>query len=418
MRLLISILGVLLSFVGNVSAEVEPVSLSVAKAEAWTGERVSVTIELRARGSFSGSASFDLPEIPGALLMKVGNPVVGSKEIEGESWFVQTHGFSLFSQKAGTLTIPSFPVRFQARDDFTGPVQDITAKTKEVSFEIKRPPGSEAVPFLVTTSEYTVEETWDPVPGEKAKVGDVFRRTVVQRAEELTGMALLPTSIDAPEGVRVYPRQVETKDNTERGAFDGERRETLTYLLQKDGTVILPELTYTWWEPESEALKSKTLPAVTIDVAPAAVVLPGGSAGTSRWWWPVLLLAGLVALGLWQRVRIAAALNRFRLFLNPPRKVAARKLSAACRRSDVMAAQAAWSQWLAAVGCDVEIDSELKFAIVEMQRVNFGREVQEKWDGAKLSAAFKSYTSSRNEFSANLLNSSLPPLNNPAINTK
>jgi len=107
-------------------------------------------VELRAPGSFAGTAGFDLPQLPGTLLMKIGNPVVGSQEIEGESWFVQTHEFALFSQRPGTLEVPPFSVRFASREGFTGPAKEMQAKAPSWKVDIRRPPGSDKIGFLIT----------------------------------------------------------------------------------------------------------------------------------------------------------------------------------------------------------------------------------------------------------------------------
>ncbi len=113
----------LLLFSIGVRAEVAPAAIRVPEAKAWTGQRVPFFVDLHARGSFAGAASFSLPEIPSTVILKVGNPVVSSQEIDGESWFVQAHEFALFSQQSGTLEIPGFEVRFGSRDGFTGPVK-------------------------------------------------------------------------------------------------------------------------------------------------------------------------------------------------------------------------------------------------------------------------------------------------------
>ena len=164
------------------------------------------TIELRARGSFSGSASFDLPQVPGTLIVKIGNPVVGSKQLDGENWVVQSHEFALFSQQVGTLEIASFPVRFERREGFTGAAEAMQAETPVLKFQIERPPGSEDINFLVTTDSLELSESWEPEPG-PARVGTVFKRSIVQRAREIPGMALAPVPDAAPDGIRVYPAQ-------------------------------------------------------------------------------------------------------------------------------------------------------------------------------------------------------------------
>lgn len=397
---------------GGVRAEVSPVSITAPESTAWTGERIRILVELRVGGSFSGSASFDVPEIPGTLLIKVGNPVVSSKEIEGESWFVQTHEFALFSQKTGTVTIPPFPVRFGSRDGFTGPVEEREVKTEALSVEIQRPPASEGIPFLVTTETLTVDETWEPVPG-AATVGDVFRRTIVQKAEGLTGMALLPAPTAAPDGVRVYEPQVETSDNTERGAFTGERRETLTYLLQQDGSITLPELTYTWWNPKTESLQSKTLPAVTVQVAPAPSVPE--PAAVSRSWVKGLVAITFLFLLISQRGRIAAALRKIWRILDPPERVAARHLLRACRRNDAAASQKAWNQWLLEVGYDVDPAPELRDAVLVMNRALFGPEAEKAWDGSAMCTAFKQARRAQCSVEGRPAQSKLPLLNRPNV---
>lgn len=406
--LAVSLLGI------SLKAELSPVEISTPEKSVWTGERAKILIELRVQGSFSGSASFDLPEVPGTLLIKIGNPVVSSKDIEGESWFVQTHEFALFSQTSGSLTIPSFPVRFEAKEGFTGDSKPVLAKTEPITLEIRRPPGSEKIPFLVTSEDLEISETWDPVPGE-AKVGDVFRRTITQRSKGLTGIALMPASREAPEGVRVYEPQVETSDNTDRGTFKGERRETLTYLLQKPGAITLPELTYTWWNPKSESLQSKALPAVTAQVAaPPSIAEP---VAASRRWVICLVAIGLLLVLLSQRARIAAAFRKLSQILDPPDRVAARHLRRACRRDDAAATERAWNEWLSAVGRDFKPDSELLTAVLGMQRILFGPTSECSWNGEVFYDAFAKNLKVRGSAEGLPEDSVLPPLNSPNTNT-
>lgn len=372
----------LLLFSMAVRAEVAPAAIRVPEAKAWIGQRLPFYVELRARGSFAGAASFSLPEIPRAVILKVGNPVVSSQEIDGESWFVQTHEFALFSQQSGTVEIPVFEVRFGSRDGFTSPVNEQQAQVPAVRIEIRPPPGSESVGFLVTTESLDLTENWEPQPG-PVKVGAIFKRTIIQRAAQMTGMALAAAPTDAPDGIRVYPGQPEVTDKTERGDFLGERRETITYLLQKPGTLELPALTYAWWNPKTEKLQSKTLPAVTFEVAASGETV----ARRRDWLW--LLAAMLVTgLGLWQRRRIAILLARYWKKLNPPEGVAARKLLRACRYHDAAAAQAAWNRWYNMQDASFRPGPKLRAAVTGMQRCLFGPATAGLWRGDELSKAF------------------------------
>jgi hypothetical protein len=382
---------VLLLFSNAVRAEVAPAAIRVPEAKAWTGQRLPFYVDLRAHGSFAGAASFSLPQIPRTVILKVGNPVVSSQEIDGESWFVQSHEFALFSQQSGSVEIPGFEVRFGSRDGFTGPVIEQQAQVFAVQIEIQRPAGSEGIGFLVTSESLDLTEHWEPQPG-PAEVGAIFKRTIVQRGEQITGMALAVTPTDAPDGVRVYPGQTEVTDQTERGDFLGERRETLTYLMQKPGTFELAELKYLWWNPQTEQLQSKTLPAVIFEIA-----APRETVATRQRDGLWLLAATLVlGLGLWQHRRLALWLARSWKKLNPPDRVASRKLLGACRHQDAAAAQAAWNQWQNTQGPGFQPRPELRAAVTAMQRSLFGPatpgskvgSMVGSWRGDELAKAF------------------------------
>ncbi|WP_193215030.1 BatD family protein [Luteolibacter marinus] len=356
-------------------------------AEAWTGQRVPFHIELRSTGTFAGTASFDLPQLPGTLIVKTGSPVVSSEDVGEVSYFIQTHTFSLFSQQDGILEVPPITVRFSARNGFTGPAHEIDAATPAWQVTLKRPPGTDPATFLVTTRSLGITESWDPAPGE-AKVGDVFKRTIVQRSPDLSGIALAPAPATAPDGFRVYPPAVEVNDDFQRGNFLGERRETLTYLVQQSGALELPALTYTWWNPERQSLESKTLPAVSLVVAAPPPVPDVATGPGLRTWLPALAALIAVATLVWQRQRIRDFIQECRKKLNPPDRVAARHLLRACRRNDAPAAARAWAAWQSASPPAFTANPELRSAVLDLQRQLFGQPEGTPWHGRILAAAF------------------------------
>ncbi|QGQ24543.1 protein BatD [Gimesia benthica] len=373
-----------------VAAEVEPASIQIKEQTWWVGQQVPFTVQLRAPGSFSGAAVFSLPEIPRVVIIKTGSPVVSSEEIEGKTWFVQTHDFALFSQQSGTVTIPESTVRFSHKDGFTGPVHDQSAQVPAAQVKIERPPGNSAQDFLVTTGSFKLKERWDPQPGSAAQ-GAVFQRTISQEADQVTGMALAPPPEAVPAGVRLYLGQPTVSDKTERGAFIGTRVDTLTYQLQEAGTWTLPAIRYQWWDPEKKAFGSQTLPAVTFEVQGTAVPVTDVPAEAS----PKSIYIRLAVLGTclvvmyWQRRRIRNGLRWIGQHWNSPERVAARKLLAGCRANDPHATQRAWQIWLNCRGADASISPELKAAVQELQSTLYGVNQSAGWQGARLAAAFR-----------------------------
>lgn len=392
-------------------AEVAPVTARMAAPKAWIGQRATLYVELRAPGSFVGTANFELPQISGTLLMRIGNPVVSSQDIEGASWFVQTYEFALFSQKAGVLEVPSFPVTFSRQEGFVGPATEVRAKTPTATIEIQRPPGSERIGFLVTTEALEVTEKWDQAPG-PSQVGAMFKRTIVQRASNLPGMALAPAPTTAPDGIKVYPGNAETNDKLGRGDFLGERRETITYLLQRPGPLSLPALTYVWWNPKTQVLESKTLPAVTFEVAaPPAAPSPAASVAARRTW-PWLLITALVAgFGVWQHRRLTGWARHWWSKWNPPDRVAARQLLRACRRNDAARAATAWNLWRDMQATGFQPGPELRAAVIGLQRQRFGPASAGQWHGDDLARAFEKHPTAVKTGFSHEPASALPELN-------
>ena len=404
------LLFLLLSF-PSVRAEVAPVVTRAPKPVAWTGQRLPFFVDLRSRGTFAGTAKFDLPEIPGVLMVRAGDPVVGSQEIEGESWLVQTHEFALCAQREGNLAIPAFKVRFSRRDGYTGPAHEVETTAPALSFEIRRPPGAGKNAFIITTESLQLSEEWEPEPC-ASSVGTVFKRTIHQRAEQVPGMALAPAPEITPDGVRVYPGAATTQDNLYRGAFVGERRDTLTYLLQEPGAIELPALTYVWWNPKTDKLESKTLPAVVINVAAAPAPTETADVRASRHGWTWMISVGVV-IGLiaWQRRRLGSWIAQTRSALNPPDRIAARGLLRACRQHDALAAQRAWTVWRSTQADSVALDPTLLRAVVDLQRHVFGPPSAGAWRGNDLADAVRQHLTRVTSKKVRPLESVLPALN-------
>ena len=390
-------------------ADTAPVSVRLPENEGWVGQRLPFFIELRALGSFEGTASFDLPQTPGTIIIKTGNPVVSSEEIDGQSWFVQSHEFALFSQRAGTMEIPQFSIRFSSRSGFTGPASDVQAVFPGMKVEIIRPPGSENIGFLVTTDSLEISEKWVPEP-KPVQAGAVFKRTILQRADQLSGMALSPPDTSAPESIRVYTEDPVIQDKDERGEFLGERSDTITYQLTGAGSFTLPELTYVWWNPKIEKLESKTLPAVSFDVSPAPSTSPDApQTGVSTIWF--LLPLSLMVLAIWQRRKIMAWLRQWWKILHPADKVLAKKLLRACKQNNDRAAANAWNSWRNTQSASFVPSPELQRSVLDLHRHIFGSMVHGSWQGEELAGAFTKHIKAIRHNTSFDTMSNLPKLN-------
>jgi hypothetical protein len=299
---LLSIIGVL-AFASAASAEPQAkVRASITtKGDVWVGQRVTLVVELLAPGFFSGAPAFDLPQVPGAVILKPeARPTIGSEMIDDVSYTVQRHEFAVYAQRGGTVTVPGFAVRFEANERFGAPVKAYTVTTPAVSFVAKMPPGAEKLATVITTRQLTVNESWSPEPG-AAKIGAAFTRTITVEASDVPGMVLPSFAFDPPAGLRAYPKRPEVSDRVERGELTGRRIETVTYVCEEPGGYELPPLVLAWWNPEEKKLNRARLPGRSFEVAaPPQPPAPVNATppDRSRPWLVACLLALVFALAL------------------------------------------------------------------------------------------------------------------------
>ncbi|MEM9800590.1 MAG: hypothetical protein AAGA20_09700 [Planctomycetota bacterium] len=390
-------------------AQVAPVTTRVGVDRAWVGQRVDVNVEIRAPGTFSGASSLDLPEIPGVILVPMGRPVVSSETVDGESIFVQSHPLALFSQRDGEIEVPPFTVRFAHLKGFTGDPIERVEEAPAVSVTIVRPAAASGDGFLVSTSSLQIEQSWDPTPSSEMPAGTVLTRRIVQRADDVSAIALAAPPTSAPESVRVYDGSgAETDDAVDRGSLVGTRTDVLRYLLGEAGSVELPAIQYRWWDVEAEELRSSTLEGLTVDVVangPDEATEGGGpSPSRSPWPWAALLVAALAVVF---RGSIARAAQAVWNAIDPPEKRARRALLRACDRSDAHAAERALQAWPDARG------GELAHATLDLERSLYGAAPSTPWNGAGLARAIRAMPRQRRH-AARHRRLDLPPLNGTA----
>lgn len=328
-----------------------PVKATLGKETAWTGEGVPLIITLYSPGPFSGTASFDLPQLPQTVLVRAGSPLVGSESVDGESYMTQRHEFTLFTQRSGRIVIPPFAVRFTAKKTFTSDPAAVEDATPELHFQSNRPTGTEKLGTVVAVMEMKATQTWLPDSDESVHAGDVIQRTIDRRAVGTTAMILPPFTLSSPEGVRVYAGDPIVRDHTERGASNAERMETIKYQFERAGTVELPDVQLVWWDLQANELKRKKLPGRAFNVVESQVVPLAAEGDRAEWPLPILILA-LATIGLigWLvRKPVTRLLDEWRERRQDSEPLAATHVRSACRSGNAADAYAALLDWKRAV---------------------------------------------------------------------
>lgn len=243
----------------------------------YAGQRIPFYLTLYAKTRFTGSPRFDLPRVPGLILMEIEDrPVLGSATENEADYLIKTHEFAAFPQREGSFTIPSFTVSFAYVDIKTNKAIEGTYKTTELTVAVARPPGTESIDSLISTSEFKIIEIWDPKP-ENPRVGDAFKRTITMTAKDIPGMVFLPVVPEKVKGLGLYETPPSVQDNMERGEFLGKRMETITYVCEEEGSFKLPGMTFYWFDILNKELKKETLNPVEFKVSKGPLNINEGS---------------------------------------------------------------------------------------------------------------------------------------------
>jgi hypothetical protein len=143
-----------------------------------------------------------------------------------------------------------------------------------IEFVALTPPGAEGLRGLISSSQFTANQTWDPEI-ESPAVGDAITRRISLRAEDVSGMAFVPMQYSEIEGLGIYPSEPTVEDKFARGDLTGKRVETVTYVFEHEGDVEIPAVDLAWWDVNAEELKHIELPGLSLVVRGGLVVEPG-----------------------------------------------------------------------------------------------------------------------------------------------
>jgi hypothetical protein len=288
------------------------------KDGAWVGQRVTLAITLYTPDLFAGVPSFDLPQVPGVVVLPPsGSPVIGSEKIGDDSFTTQRHEYAIYTQRAGEVRIPAFRIRFESNAGFGMPTVLREVTTTALSFTAKTPPGAEKLGTVIAARNLTVTDEWKPQP-KAPKVGDAFTRTLTVSADGVPGMAFPSFRLEEIAGLSAYPKEPTVNDRAERGALTGQRIETVTYVCNESGTVTVPDRMLTWYDLGEKGLKTVNLPGRTFTVAPnpspeqSTSARPLAPETDHRWWVAVAVVIAAVGWMLviwvwpwWVRYRTA-----------------------------------------------------------------------------------------------------------------
>lgn len=342
----------------------------------WTGQQLTLQVDLLSDGLSFADQRFRIPPIEGAMVLESSVATIKLNErVRGGSWQVLRYEFPLFPQRPGPVAIAPIEVAFAVSQGYGSEPEAFELTTDAISFEVTQPPSVAADQAVVTSASASVSVNQTPAQG-PFRVGDAVTRIVRREVAGVSAMFLAPVPKVALDGVTRYDKAPLVTDRSDRGALLGIREDRTTYVFEQSGLVTLPGFSQPWWDPQRERLSQLYVPSVTIDVAAMASPSPGAGQVPVPWWLVGLALVAATAVAWLTRRR------RKRPIESGHESALFSTLLAACDSHNAKAAYNAYMAWRPAAMHGTAPASLLRALRDAQQALVFDH----KWHGGALKA--------------------------------
>ena len=343
-----------LSSAGVLAAEEIILRTAVTPEEAWVGQKVVLHVDVLAKDGWAQLKKVTEVEVEGAYLLRLESQGTRlSETIDGDSYTGQRYDFMLFAQRDGKITVPPVPVDVEIKTwgaDGGSRIERMSLPL--VEFVTRTPPGAQGTRGLISTSNLSASQEWNPET-ESPVVGDAIKRRITLRAEDVSGMAFAPTLHNEMENLGIYPGEPTVDDKFARGDLTGTRVETVTYVVERAGDFELPSVELSWWNIDTQELQHIVLPGLALQVTGGPAVASQANERSS-WSALIALLVVVVALLVFGG-RLLAGWTAWRQARNETEAAYFRCIRRSARNGDQNAVLRDTMRWLDRINNDSQV---------------------------------------------------------------
>jgi hypothetical protein len=343
-----------LSSASVLAAEEIILRTAVTPGEAWVGQKVVLHVDVLAKDSWAQLKKVNDAEVEGAYLLRLESQGTRLGEtIDGDSYTGQRYEFMLYAQRDGKIIIPPVPVDVEIKTWGAGGSSRIERMSLPlVGFAARTPPGAQGIRGLISTSDLTASQEWDPET-ESPVVGDAIKRRITLSAEDVSGMAFAPTLHNEIDNLGIYPGEPTVEDKFARGDLTGTRVETVTYVVERAGDFELPGIELSWWNIDTQELQHILLPGLTLQVTGGPTVASQPNERPS--WSALIVLLVVVVVLLVFGGRILAVWAAWRHARNETEAAYFRRVRRSARSGDQNAVLRDTMRWLDRINNDSQV---------------------------------------------------------------
>ena len=401
----------------------------------YVQSQVIYTIRLYRRVNIA-QAELSEPELPDAVIEKLGEDSNFNTVENGVSYTVTERKYAIFPQKSGVMTIKPLALTAQVLvisqpdfSDFFGTRMTKTKRvlSKEVELNVKPAPSDFKGKDWLVAEKLELTEQWSG-DIQQMKVGEPLTRTLMLRGVGTT-VGQLPelNAVKTDSNLKAYPDQPVLNEQKQGNGVIASRQEKIAIIPSTPGKHVLPAIEIPWFNAKTNRVELARIPETTIHVvgvsenqpqdaaAAKPSVTPSKSVAKTELAQATTPITSIGSQNIWPWVSLFLAIGWLAtvvfLMRKRPRpqaidkdrenavqevglKECAKKLREACAKNDASAAKDALLMWgkqkfaannLGAIAgfCDARLRDE----IIVLNQVLYAKNASQ-WNGKKLLQAF------------------------------
>jgi len=239
--------------------------VSLDRRSVYVQQPFKVTISVLTATWYTAPLEFDNIQLPNAFVIPFDQTQPGMFDVGYDQYAGLTFYFIVFPYKDGSFTIPPLSIVATTPPKGSSVSRKITIKTNAQAYTVKPLPESMREENITVAKNIFVHEHWNKSL-QHVKVGDIIERTISVDARGTLPQFISPVLPDTLPFASVYPHTAELTDTRNDVDANGRYTQTTTYLLEKEGTFIIPAVTVHGWNPLTRKHYTRKAAAKTITV--------------------------------------------------------------------------------------------------------------------------------------------------------
>lgn len=234
------------------------------EGDIYVGQTVRLWVELTGDGIVSSPPKYPELKVEGAIaLLPEQLGVAFTDRGTGRAGLRQR--YVIIPQRPGDLVVPELQIAVGFKTD--AGEQDMMLTVQPAPIVSIFPTEMDGVGLFISSDDVKVTQKFDQDPT-GLRAGDAIERQVTTVAGGTFALALPQIQFAEIDGAKLYPAQPQLSDVTNRGSYRATRIDAVTYVFEKPGSYVLPDISVRWWNPARQRAEETVLEALEVEIAP------------------------------------------------------------------------------------------------------------------------------------------------------